>query len=145
MQLALLPLTESERSKAFGRLASGVSGDHEITELERLRLGPGLRATTPIGCRGTLRNDPLQPQFRGLVVKPMPIAFDMVAELDGRTTGNLPLEQLRQQRLAPFQRNLGQVPPVEMEDIESIEDELAVDTGRKRVLQEREAADALVI
>lgn len=53
----------------------------------------------------------------------------MIAELNGGTARYLPFKQLSQQTLALFQRNFGEIPAVEMEDVEGIEDELAIGPG----------------
>ena len=47
--------------------------------------------------------------------------------------------------LRSFQRRLGQIPAVEMEKVEGVEDQLVAGAFRQRILQQRETADALVV
>ena len=54
-------------------------------------------------------------------------------------------EQLREQSLALDERRAAQIPAVEMDEIEGVEDELVAGAFRQRVLQQGEAADPLVI
>ena len=57
----------------------------------------------------------------------------------------MPGEELREQRLAAVERDLDEIPAVEVEKIEGIEDELVAGPDRQRVLQQGETADALVV
>src|SRR6187200_162210 len=54
-------------------------------------------------------------------------------------------EQLREQCLAFDKLDITQIPTVEIDKVEGIEDQLVAGAFRKRVLKERETADALIV
>jgi hypothetical protein len=68
----------------------------------------------------------------------------VIAELD-RQAGRCVGEEIVQQRLAPDKRRGGEVPGVEVEEVESKEDELVARASAERVLQRGEMADARVV
>ncbi len=142
VQLAVLEFGHAERGQPFGRVGGGVAGNDEIVLLQRLDLGPALGAAALVGGGGALGDDAFQSELRHLVVEPLPVAFDMVGELDGGV-GAEAGEQLREQRLAPDERRLPQIPAVQMKQVEGIEMQLVAGALGQRILQQGEAADAL--
>ena len=93
-------------------------------------------AAALVGRRGALRDDAFEPHLGRPVVERAAVADDMVAELDRRAPADMAGQQLRQQRLAPDERRLGEIPAVEVEKVEGVEDELVAGAFRQRVLQQ---------
>ena len=124
----------------------GVADDDEVAGELRLGLHPGLRAArSGRAPRRASRRPPPARCSRHLVVEGPPTARDMVAELDRRAPGR-PGQELR--AAAPCARPAA--PPARFQpssrtQVEGEEDQLAPRPPRQRVLQQREAADPLVV
>ena len=143
-ELALDPLPERQRPEPTRRRRRGVARDHEVVRELRLALRPGLRPSALVGRRGALRDHALEPHPRHLRVEVLAPAPHVIAELHARPPAR-PGEEPRQQLLAPDQRHGREVPAVQPHQIEGEEDELAPRPARQRVLQQREAAHAVLV
>ena len=103
-QLPVHPLPERQRAQSSRRRRRRVAHDHEVPVELRLALHPGLRPPRVIDRRRPLRDHPLQPHPRHLLVEPRPAPLHMVGELDRRPPRR-PRQQLPQQPLPLHQRH----------------------------------------
>ncbi len=95
----------------------------------------------PVAEIGALRDDALQPELASMAQHRRPVLLEMLAEAQGQV-GRRAGDDLLQQRLAIEQRCAGQVPAVEIKEIEQHIEAAIVAAGRQLLLQPAEIGDA---
>src|SRR5262249_34970681 len=105
-------------------------------------LEPAGDAARAIGRGKLLRDDALQAEPPGMTEDGVAIAHEMLAEAKARI-GRTRRDDLGERRLALAERRLAQIEPIEMEQIEEREGEIAL-AGLQGIDERGEARDAAI-
>ena len=119
------------------------AGDHEFLPVRALGLDPIVAAARVIGAHRLFRDDAFEAERAGALDERRPIFIDGFAQAHGAARRR-PRQQIGQRRLARSQRQRPQVGAAEMHQVEGVIDHACAVAGGQRLLQQREARNAVV-
>src|SRR6185503_2123721 len=133
-QFALLIKAENQRTERNALLGQRVPRNHKLLALDALDLHPVATARRLIRRVGQLRDDPLESELASFLEKLRAIPFDVIAVAKYSSVAQR-LQQLGQHALPLAQRRAREIKPIDIDQIEDIEDEAGGRALIDRLLQ----------